>query len=78
MPLASGSRYDADMSDSQIEDLPLSEFAIPVVSGLDEDAEKAGAAPFDKTTAEEIITRLAEIDAARQRAEATSRDSYVS
>jgi hypothetical protein len=47
-------------------------------SGLDEDAEKAGAAPFDKTTAEEIITRLAEIDAARQRAEATSRDSYVS
>jgi hypothetical protein len=65
------------MSDSQSDNLPLSEFAIPVISGLDEDAEEVGVAPFDKTTAEEIITRLAEIDAARQRAEATSRDSYV-
>jgi hypothetical protein len=65
------------MSDTEPGRRPLSEFATPVASGLEEDAETAGAPPFDAATAEQIRSRMREIDAAQQRAEATSRDFYL-
>jgi len=66
------------MSDTEPGRLPLSDFATPVVSGLNEDAETAGAPPFDAATAAQITSQLREIDAAQQRATATSRDVYLS
>jgi hypothetical protein len=65
------------MSDTEPGRLPLSEFAVPVASGLEEDAKTAGAPPFDAATAAHLTSRMREIDAAQQRAEATSRDVYL-
>jgi hypothetical protein len=65
------------MSDTEPGRQPLSEFATPVVSGLEEDAETIGTPPFDAGTAAQITSRMREIDAAQQRAEATSRDVYL-
>ena len=65
------------MSDIEPGRRPLSEFVTPVASGLEEDAETIGAPPFDAATAAQITSRMREIDAAQQRAEATSRDVYL-
>ncbi len=65
------------MPDTEPRRQPLSEFAVPVGSGLEEDAETAGTPPFDAATAAQITSKMREIDAAQQRAEATSRDVYL-